>query len=269
MGAIYCRIEWIVVAVEQDKLRCRQGLSMTSFHADTFLLLREEPPLSTKATLEVEQTEKRLGLCLPASVRDWYSHDGAIEILAKHSNQDPPIPLVDFELIHWKGHRLLPFRVENQGVCIWSVMLDGSDDPPVYVDVDSNGQEWTFLAPTFSAHVNTCVWDYTAVFDKPAVAQAQNTPLSELALSALRLHFAEKLTTFGWPACSQYRFAGDGQGILIWAAEEQADWFVAGSDDKSLESALRVIWELDDVGKSLYDCSPMAGEVLQRLRGQS
>jgi len=42
-----------------------------------------------------------------------------------------------------QSHRLVPIRHENQGVCVWAVELDGSDNPPVWVDVDSNGRRGT------------------------------------------------------------------------------------------------------------------------------
>src|SRR5262245_47167949 len=136
---------------------------MTRFHSTTFQLLGIEPQMSPAAQSEVEQAERRLGFELPASVREWYCEEKAIDSLAKYSNQDWPIPLREFAVKEWKTHRLLPFKYENQGVCTWAIFLDGSDDPPVYVDVDSHGTQWNMQAPTFSAYVHACVWDYAFV----------------------------------------------------------------------------------------------------------
>ena len=86
-----------------------------------------------QSTIYRKEAEKRLGFRLPASVRESYSIKDAIDILAKYSNQDPPILLKEFAVTEWNSLRLLPFKYENQGVCTWSVVLDGSDDPPVYV----------------------------------------------------------------------------------------------------------------------------------------
>src|SRR5688572_16059631 len=113
---------------------------MTSFHSATFRLLRIEPHVSSAAVSAVESVERRLGFRLPASVREWYSNDGAIDILAKYSNQDQPIPPEKFAVTEWNSRRLLPFKYENQGICTWSISLDGSDDPSVYIDVDSDGE---------------------------------------------------------------------------------------------------------------------------------
>jgi len=208
-----------------------------------------------------------LGIRLPPSVRDWYCNEEAIDILAKYSNQDPPIPLEKFAVTEWNSLRLLPFKYENQGVCTWSILLDGSDDPPVYVDVDSDGKQWNMQATTFSAYVYACVWDYASVMDQPALVQAQNEPLSEEAVGELRRQFSQHPPTFGWPGSTQHRFAGKECAILIWAAEGQADWFVGAREAKSLETALRAVWNVDNVGLALYDCSDIGKAVLEKIRG--
>jgi hypothetical protein len=113
-----------------------------NYHSSTFQLLGVEPE-KTRATVSlVEDVEIHLGLKLPESVRDWYGRDGAMQILAKHSNDDPPVPIQDLSIIEQHPNRLLPIRHENQGVCTWAVALDGSQDPPVLVDVDSGGKNW-------------------------------------------------------------------------------------------------------------------------------
>ena len=240
---------------------------MTSFHTATFRLLGIEPQVSPATVSEVESAERRLGLRLPSSVREWYGIEDAIDFLAKYSNQDWPIPLREFAVRVWKSHRLLPFKNENQGVCVWAIVLDGSDDPPVYVDVDSNGAQWNIQAPTFSAYVQACVWDYALVLDQPALVQAQNEPLSSDAINELSRSFSEQLRTFGWPGSTQHRFAGKDQAILIWSGDNQADWFVGARDEASLELALRAVWNLDGVGESFYDCSEVGKQVLDKIRG--
>jgi len=239
---------------------------MTSFHSATFRLLRSEAQVSCAAVFAVESAERRLGFRLPPSVREWYCNDEAIDILAKYSNQDRPIPLEKFAATEWNSLHLLPFKYENQGVCIWSICLDGSDDPPVYVGVDSDGKQWNMQAPTFSAHVYSCVWDHAFVLNQPALVQAQNEPLSEETVGELRRCFSEQRPTFAWPGSRQHRFVGKGCAILIWAADEQADWFVGARDAKSLEAALRIIWGFDGIGSSLYDCSEFGRAALEGIR---
>jgi hypothetical protein len=145
-------------------------------------------------------------------------------------------------------------------------VLDGSDDPPVYVDVDTDGAEWQMQAPKFSACIYACVWDHVFVFDQPGLVQAQNEPLSAEALGHLRERFTEQPPTFGWPGSTQHRFAGKSQAILNWAGEDQADWFVGARDAKSLETALRAVWSADNIGVSFHDCSEIGNAGLDRIR---
>jgi len=240
---------------------------MASFHRATFELLGTEPRISTAALGELERTERRLGMRLPASVREWYSYDGALSILAEHSNDDPPIPVHEFSLTETTAGRLISIRWENQGVCTWAILLDGSDDAPVLVDVDSDGTVWQPLAQNFSTYVYTCVWDYHVVLSRPALVQAQNCSLSLEALRELQGIFDERPRTFGWPGSVQYRFDGRQHGILIWSTQDQqADWKVGAADANSLESVLRQIWQLDGIGESFYECSKIAKVVLANLK---
>ncbi len=199
---------------------------MGSFHSATFELLGTQPRTSTAALGEVESTEQRLGMRLPLAVREWYSYQSALSILAMHSNEDPPIPVRDFTFAESTVGRLLPIRWENQGVCTWALRFDGSDDPPVLVDVDSGGTAWQLFAQHFSTYVYSCVWDYHVVLRQPALVQAQNSPISSESLRDLAGLFDEGPRTSGWPGTAQYRFAGSRLGVLIWSMEDQADWFV-------------------------------------------
>jgi len=240
---------------------------MTAFHKATFRLLGAEPIVSAAAESEIQVAERRLGMRLPASVREWYSHAGGIDLLRRFSNQDCPIPLREFLIVEWEAQRLVPFKNENQGVCVWAVDLDGSDDPPVFVDVDSNGTRWTMQCSTFSAYVYSCIWDHVFVFDQLGLVEAQNDPLSPETETELAAKFAEQPSTFGWPGNTQHRFMAKDQAILIWSGDDQADWFVAARDAISLDALLRTIWELDGVGKSFYDVSDIGRIVLNQIRG--
>ena len=228
---------------------------MAAFHSAVFEMLGARPERSERANLELDDAERRIGLRLPASVREWYSCKKALAILAEHSNADPPIPIREFTTCDSALGTLLPIRRENQGVCYWAVRIDGSDDPAVVVDVDSNG--WIPCADRFSKYVYACVWDYRAVLHQPGLVQAQNRPLGPEVLQILRACFVEQPETYGWPGCT-HRFAGDRGGILIWESLDQADWFVGSPDEASLTSMLHRVWNLDDVGRSFYDCSDLA-----------
>ena len=242
---------------------------MKAYYAATFRLLGFEPETSGAMERIVDAAENRLGRALPKSVRQWYARNGAIEILAEHSNDDPLIPIERFAVIEWQSRRLLPFRNENQGVCTWAVDFDGSDYPPVYVDVDSGGKEWQLLAPTFSTYVFSCVWDHRMVLHRPALVQAQNRALSESVVEALTDYFRQEIRTHGWPGKTQYRFTADRGAILIWSSERQADWFIGAPESVGLELLLGQIWDLGELGASLYGTSQVGRIILDKLRLQA
>lgn len=225
---------------------------VNSFHSAAFELLERPLLRSPEAALEIVGTEQRIGFALPSSVREWYGYRGAVEILAKFSNDDPPIAVSSFTVTHWKSNRLIPFRNENQGVCVWAILLDGSEDPPVCVDVDSGGREWHVLASTFSAYVRTCIWDYKVVLQQAALLQAQGGPLSPVAVQQLESICRPEPMTRGWPGSTQYRFQGDGFAILIWSSEDQADWFLSGESEASLQEGRRAIAHIDKIGQAFY-----------------
>ena len=196
-------------------------------------------------------------------MREWYELENAVQLLFQYSNEDHPVeigklgePLRDMlgggphDLI---AQDLLVIRHENQGVCVWAVLLDGSDDPPVVLDLDTQFKTWTKCADSFSQHIYAWIWDYSQILMKRALfVQAQNTPLSEMALSKLSEYFEKVCVTYGWPGQTQYRFCRDDQRILVWANSNQADWWLHAKSKESLESLVRLVAPLDSVGKALW-----------------
>jgi hypothetical protein len=176
---------------------------MLRFHAKTFDLLGIEPSVSPSAVDLLEQVEERIGCRLPASVREWYELRGACRLLLEHSNDDPAVDISDLgqpegdsrgagphDLI---ADDLLLFRWENQGVCAWAIRLDGSDDPPVVVDVDTQFRTWTRCADSFSQHVYSWVWDYASVMgtshSKDLLIKTGNLLFQKRHLISLRIIF--------------------------------------------------------------------------------
>ncbi len=249
------------------------------YHAKSSELLGIVPVESAGAIQELQRVEQRIGRELPASVKQWYSQENACQLLLEYSNADPPLEISELggPLHDTSGggphdllsRNLLVFRYENQGVCIWAVQLDGSDDPAVLVDVDSQFKRWTRCADTFSEHVYSWIWDYALVLKQDRLVQAQNTPLSDQALKFLRSHFKTELMTRGWPANIQHRFYRSDQRILIWAGEDQADWWLTAGDNGSLIDLVRQIWDWDDVGKSLWSHHEPTQRLLREVGGLS
>jgi hypothetical protein len=150
-----------------------------SYHQNVFDLLDLEPRASAAALRQIKACERRCGQPLPASVRDWYMTagvvplDGEVEedeagyLWHEYSNADHPVPLASvlrafesadvpgdraFCLRSSGGRRFVCILIENQAVVSWLVEVDGSDDPPVWVDNDSHLlNDWEQVAPSFSS----------------------------------------------------------------------------------------------------------------------
>lgn len=240
-----------------------------SYHIASMRLLDRQLPVSVAAQKEVAEAGRRLGVHLPRSVREWYSYEDSVAILAEHGNEDPPIEVRDFRLVEWKARRLLPIRNENQGVCVWAVEVDGSDDPGVWVTDGSHHEQRYRLATRFSTYVFTCIWDYRRVLKREAIVQAGNRPLSGAALEFLARRFHEAPRTHGWPGTVQHRFGDESAGILIWASESRADWFIGAESESSLRQVVSTVWPLDEVGRELYGCSLPGKRVLEEIHGKA
>ena len=249
------------------------------YHTKTLELLGIKPHRSTVAIKKLDRVEHRIGRKLPASVREWYSLKGACDLLRKYSNDDPPLEIDEFgeprRDTHGGGPHdllardLLVFRYENQAVCVWAIKLDGSDDPPVVLDFDSQFKTWKPCAATFSTHLYTWMWDNALVLGRDLLVQAQNRPLSARALSSLRRHFEQGPETHGWPANTQYRFYKNDQRIVIWASKDQADWFLSAEDEDSLRDLSRVVAKWDGVGEAMWSHTDRGTAVLKRVQSRT
>jgi hypothetical protein len=123
---------------------------MSPFHTQTLarLGIAGEPDRQAMAALELRA--EALGIRFPASFVAWFGmHDG-VELLRTHSNCDAPVALEELGApISWAWRKErdwlresnhLVFLRENQDVCAWALALDGSDDPPVVVSTEPDGE---------------------------------------------------------------------------------------------------------------------------------
>lgn len=248
---------------------------MLHFHAKAFALLPSVPAVSAMHTDLLSAREAELGLRWPASIREWYSLEGAVELLRRHSNDDDPVPIerLGAPVAPWYGETcrdflsksLLLIMLENQGVCNWAVQLDGSPDPPVVVAVDTAPDElWLPATQSFSEFVYCQIWDHAHM---SACCAAQEPALALDDLAYLRSRFQQGPTTYGWPGSANYRFTTPWGRILIWYADHHgADWYLSASSDHDLAQLLRAIWQCGTLAKSLYGCGCEGEECLAQAR---
>jgi hypothetical protein len=247
-----------------------------AYHQTTFDLIQKQPQFNATAPLLIAQCEQVYGLTFPAAVREWYSLTEATTILATYSNQDGPFDLQEIHQYsqHWQGslgqraatYPTLPFLMENQGVFICAIHLDGSDDPPVKVWDDD--EHWKLWSDHFSDFVCGWVWDHL-YWTKKCVLRADNDALSTSDLVFLHTAFME--ISLPYPSTTIYHFRKQDQFLHIWKRSDGAtDWWLRASTQESLLDLARRVWQCGTLARtlriqwgSIYDC---AGQVLKQLR---
>ncbi len=109
------------------------------YHADALQPPGVTPRLDPDAASWITQAEAASGRRLPAALREWYILVGAEELLTLDDKACGVVPLADllaeFGWVTTVVEFYSPRRV-NTGYQAF-VALDGSDDPPVSVDGDS------------------------------------------------------------------------------------------------------------------------------------
>jgi hypothetical protein len=103
---------------------------------------------------QLASAEQRLGLRLPRRLRDYYLLAGAWERLNREFNR-----LRAPEQLVVQGQALV-FYEENQGVCVWGILLEavGLDDPPVVRADNDNALAWEPDHPRVSDFLTTMAY---------------------------------------------------------------------------------------------------------------
>jgi len=229
------------------------------FHAPAFSLLHITPQRSEEARASLNTLERALGHALPASVREWYSLSGVPEIMKEICMIHDPVTLdelldadqgtnfYDPDL----GKVALPLINENQAVWLISCILDGSDDPPVYLgyNLDSH-MDWKLHAAHFSEFIHAWAWDYV-VFTRDYCLDVTKH-LTESDAERLKSGFDHGPTTYCGNAiyifeqCDRYS-RGDQKIILMQHdASRRHTWASAESGD-SMAKLLEGPWSRGNV----------------------
>jgi hypothetical protein len=254
---------------------------MLRFHQATCELLGMPPVVDLPSRAAIAERERQLGVKLPASVSEWYSLPGAINVLVG-ATDDYAMRIEELgePFDGWgKGPRdlvregLVVIRIENQGVCSWAVRLDDGADPRVLIEVDSKPDAviWRLHAASFSDYVLTLAWDGLA-FGLPFGLAAQDSPLERHDLALLEREFEQRDRTWGWPGHTNYRFERGDQRVIVWDGEGQADWWLLAPTAEALAGLARTLWDCGGLASSLYAAcrdpgvQDVAEEVLAALR---
>ena len=267
------------------------------FHQATMDLLGWDSSYSDTSLALLERQEQRCGFSFPAAVREWYALEGAVALLNRYSNQDAETPLEQlgeeqvetgaFASEHAQSYPVVIVQHENQGVCRWGVLLDGSEDPPVLVEPYSGfgrvetGAAWRLYSERFSSFVYTRIWDWSSPFGDESAChlEAWDQPLSAIGLAYLQQRFMEAPRTYGWPALTTYRFAVNDMRLLIWDRDEpvgdthtshqnrpqHANWMLWASGPVTLTTLVEQVKDCGTLSRELFSPDDCGEAVIRQL----
>ena len=246
---------------------------MLKYHQKTFNLLRKKPVISSEAVNLVNQYENKFGIKLPAAVREWYSLDGAVDILEKICSIIPiSINISEQKFSNWYdsgpydfiSNGLLLIAREVQGVANWAIKLDGTDDPPVLIEVDTApNMIWNTYIEHFSDFIYVTVWDsFYDLSPRELTLSAQDKKISNRDLDFLKHNFNQECCTHYWPGQNNYRFFKEDKCILIWDGKDEADWFIWAKSKDSLRELVKIILDCGTLRETLGKYESWSKEIL-------
>ena len=220
------------------------------FHLETYELIGRKRSESSAAKREVANAERRLGVSLPSSVREWYEDPAATQILHQYSNQDWARPLSKLTLREEDSMTLLVFQVENQGGWFRAVRMDTEeDDPPVYTNNETDG--WQRVAKEFSTYLYALVWDYSQVFQRRFVVQLPSNFKWGDFRRSIDGEYWQHPSTDHMLGRHQFRYDNDHMAILIDIGDMNlSESWLATDSEADLANSLKMLRPF------LYDSDP-------------
>jgi hypothetical protein len=217
------------MAKSKAKLRYHNATARELFRTDR--LARDKP------VAEVRALERRLGVKLPASVREWVGYFGDLGFL---SGQDHARGLDEWEVRD--GHLLMMW--ENQNCAEWGVRPDGSDDPPVFWALPRGLREgrpnWSPVADRFSTFTWSRAWSQARVFDARYNWLSMSGRFGPREAAYLRARYREGPTVSDWPCGVHHHFTNE--RAYLWTIGEQ--WMAGARNNSVLLAFTREVWWL-------------------------
>lgn len=222
------------------------------FHRTALDLLRIHPPQTPVLAEKLRQLEQEQQLHLPASVQEWYTLHGCMDIMQEISLMHSPVDITNYDPDVFDQYRaasphgpMLPIMVENQGVWHLAVALTRSDDPPVYLAFQNQDTfTWHLHSEHFSDFVYAWVWDYVTY--KRDYIMRTSPYMVEEDLELIRAQYKLQNTTFmkngyfGYDRIERY-IQGDKKITLMYSQESIEYWFSAETAE-SMQFLLQGPW---------------------------
>lgn len=233
------------------------------YHQATFDLIREKPIFSPKASEVLDRLEQNRGIILPAAVREWYSLEGAVEILNRFPSCGNARKVEELGAIntYWSNKKqyevdllqqgLLWIMRELQGICSWSIQLDGSDNPPVLVSFNDTFADWDLYIETFSSFTYICAWDKLLVGEDQLFGWKRDSLLPS-ERTFFQKHFQEGPRSYNFPEEITYRYYSGSQRILIHNGKDQSGFYFYAPDDDDLKRLVTTVLQCDSLKGEMH-----------------
>lgn len=244
--------------------------SVLKYHHAIFDLLDLEPVISPAAQAIIAQREAVCGITFPASIKEYFSLEGAADLFASKTTPDVLVPLEELGEPEEVAQGYLKVAYENQSVVIWFVQLIGSDNPPVFHDNNQyflttghwephkefSDIDWHFESATFTNFIYDTLSQYhfEGVNTGLRLVAEDKTPNSEM-LDHLRSLYQEGPST-DLPKVKVHRFytkhgliliASHGEGIAL----SKATWTLDADSPQALEDFVKSLWHFGTLSQTL------------------
>jgi hypothetical protein len=269
------------------------------YHQATFDLLGERPMLSEQALRRIKAWEQYHKIVLPASIREWYSLEGAEDRL-RYGDSTTGI-LQDTPLRKKLQEVAKQFRTREPGSFKGFPVVPGEEDMAFYarlgraadplVHIVWYPDEWGVADGSFSVFVFRWVWDHFACH-RPAARDlslvAVEPAFSAMELDSLIDHFTEGPRQFAFRGRREMRNPFTGEIMKLYPhrfhffdrtarvrvscqgnparAETEARWEIHGSSRDGLFQAAVRLWPCGTLSETLAAETRRAKSVLKRLR---
>jgi len=199
------------------------------FHTQVFDFLGMSPRRSTEAMRVLEERQQRLGLRFPAAFLEWYSTEGALDLLAETFDAG----VLDSSA--WSDDVLatrvlhLPGCDSQAGSHFLRLESDHEPDDPIVLarTVDSSD---AVAGPKLTDFIFGVIWDGRVPAATATVARAAP---SDLELASLARDFVARPVT-RWPDELTRRFQDGACRLTIRQSEDRASWELGADSSESL-----------------------------------
>lgn len=254
------------------------------YHQETLDILKLNGNFSEIAISNLDKREQELGIKFPSAVREWFSIVGTYNIFKYYSNDDYLFEISEIgkkslrnknnnefytEPEKYYDQKMLAFLLENQGVFEMSFLLDGSEDPSVWIWDDD--QIWRQIDQRFSHFIYSWIWN-SLYYRSPYRIIAKGNEPSPKDLSILRSHLKEVFLESNHLYC----FEGVNQHLTInLSYKNKVVWWLETASSEALYSLAKVVVQCNTFATTKYstfrsyEVSSKSEDILELLKKES